>query len=203
MTKQEEISRSAARSARDPKTRRIILALAVATLLSFIGTIVAVIFALDQASDQAEAGQSLAVQVQQACEADGPLDPPLSDICERANEVVEGAPGPSGPPGPPGLQGPPGPQGPPGFNGLDGRNGQDGANGRNGATGAPGAAGQDGAPGEPGPPGPTGPQGPPGPPGQPGADGQSCPNTTTVYSDDDQNPGTEAVPVRVCVPTDG
>lgn len=168
MTKQEEISRSAARSARDPKTRRIILALAIATLLSFIATTVAVIFALDQASDRAEAGQSLAIQVQQACEADGPLDPPLSDICERANDVAEGTPGPSGPPGPPGVQGPPGPMGPPGFNGLDGRNG---TNGRNGAQGAPGAAG---VPGEQGPVGPQGPPGPQGPQGSATAGTYDC-----------------------------
>ena len=173
--------------------RRLVIGLSVITLLAVIVAATFGWVALRAAQDQARSGVSLADQVSTACAADKIPEPPLRDLCDRAEKVADGEVQPiAGPVGPRGPQGPPGIQGPQGFTGLDGadgRDGQEGQDGNRGPTGTAGADGSDGEPGEAGPQGavgaagepgadgargPAGPAGPQGPRGEPGAGASSC-----------------------------
>jgi hypothetical protein len=120
---------------------------------------------------------SLAQQVQHACESQGSLDLDGRNLCEQADDVVEGAPvaGPAGPPGPQGergFTGATGPQGRTGPPGETGPRGPLGPRGETGAVGSVGAAGETGATGPQGEPGPQGDQGTAGAPGTTGAKGE-------------------------------
>lgn len=116
---------------------------------------------------------SLAEQVQERCESGGSLDVGDRDLCQQADDVVEGTPvagpmGPGGPqgvpgiqgvrgePGPAGVQGPQGRTGPPGETGPPGADGEPGTDGANGEPGADGADGTDGVDGQDGAPGVNG-----------------------------------------------
>lgn len=143
---------------------------------------------LQQRTETAETSVvSLAEQVQDRCETEGSLLVGDRDLCQQADDVVEGTPvaGPMGPegaqgvpgiqgvrgePGPAGVQGPQGRTGPPGETGPPGPVGAAGDDGENGAAGPAGADGAVGPPGPQGEPGPQGAQGPIGPPGPAGAD---------------------------------
>jgi hypothetical protein len=122
---------------------------------------------------RAESGVSLAEQVQHACESQGSLDLDGRNLCEQADDVVEGSPvaGPAGPPGPQGERGFTGATGPQGRTGPPGETGPRGPLGPRGETGAVGAEGSVGATGETGSTGATGPQGEPGPQGDQGTAG--------------------------------
>lgn len=189
MTETERANRIAA-----PRRRRWLqnVALAVALVLGLTGVLLGW-HELDQRAETAETSAvSLAEQVQQACESQGSLDLDGRNLCEQADDVVEGSPvaGPAGPQGPPG---PTGPAGATGRQGVSGEQGPAGADGRDGADGAPGpigAAGTDGADGavgETGPEGPqgaTGPQGPTGPSGPQGSDGRGIADIQCLSSGD-------------------
>lgn len=125
------------------------------------------------ATKRADVAEGFAEEIVAACEGDTPDGRLLrkSGYCPRAEDVVEGAPGPQGIPGIPGIpgdtgdtgpQGPPGVRGPAGPRGPVGLAGADGIDGKDGAAGAPGAPGEQGPVGPPGPAGPTGPPGPSG-----------------------------------------
>lgn len=162
----DELIAGAAQRGKDPFSRKLLLVLATATSLAVIATLLGGYLLWKEKQHQAEAGMSLAVQVQRACE-DPATAVHLGSICTKAEHVEQAiAAGP---------QGPPGDRGPAGADGVDGRDGRDGINGRDGApgkNGRNGLNGQDGHDGAPGPVGPQGLEGPQGPPGKDGADGQ-------------------------------
>ena len=112
MNRHDEIKQEAAESARDPRTRKIMLALAVLAAVAATSTGAAVYLGWQDARDEAQAGQSLATQVRLACDDDDipTTDQALRDICDKAVQVEEQA----GPAGPAGHRGPRGPAGPPG-----------------------------------------------------------------------------------------
>jgi hypothetical protein len=177
-TRGEAIINQAAQDGKDHGSRRIMLLLAVLTVLGFFTAIVAGWIAWGQKQNQVDAGRDLATQVQKAC-ASGALEADeFERLCKKADQVQEVAKeGPQGPPGISGLQGPPGPPGPMGPQGPQGLMGMMGLPGANGATGGPGPTGLQGPPGpagEPGPVGPEGPQGEPGPRGEKGDPGESA-----------------------------
>lgn len=148
---------------------RIALAFAVVGLLGWIG------FSLYESNLRAATSQAntqtLAQDIQAACQTSGTLLIDDRDLCAKADRVQENPtqaiPGPKGDPGSPGrdgvdgADGSPGPAGPPGVDGTD--------------SSVPGPEGPAGTNGEPGldssVPGPTGPPGPPGPAGADGAAG--------------------------------
>lgn len=135
---------------------------------------------LDQRAESAETSAvSLAQQVQDACATQGSLDLQGRDLCQQADDVVQGSP-PAGPAGAQGVQGergftgaqgiqgrtgPPGEVGPDGPIGPRGEQGAQGVAGMDGERGMPGADGNDGVPGPMGPPGPAGTNGKDGPRG--------------------------------------
>ena len=80
----------------------------------------------DHYQNQAQAGQTLAQQIQNACELGGPTARQLGSACTSADKVVNGTPGTAGTSGTPG---------PPGATGLRGTPGRPG---KTGATGSPG-----------------------------------------------------------------
>jgi hypothetical protein len=178
MTRREEIKQHAAASARDPRSRRLILLLGILTAIGFLTSVVFGWLAYDDANDEAEAGQDLAGQVRIACEDEAIDTDDLQQLCENAVQVERGEPGPIGPQGtegPPGLTGPEGPAGPAGPVGPPGPRGPSGPKGDTGNQGTEGDAGAAGAEGEPGATGPEGPAGPPGPPGPQGNQGPAGP----------------------------
>jgi len=138
--------------------------------------------ASNRAQDAESSAVSLAQQVQAACESEGSLDINGQDLCDRADEVVEGSAGAAGPIGPegpqgiPGIQGVRGPPGPTGLRGVPGADGENGRDGEDGSTGPPGAPGADGADGEPGPAGQNGADGEDGTDGENGAAGPEGPS---------------------------
>lgn len=148
------------------------------------------------AENRAERGETLAVQVSQACglsSSEAARELARLGACGQAEVVVRSIPGPTGerggigPAGAPGLPGlvgpagPPGPRGPQGEPGPPGIAGPVGPPGQGGADGTPGA---DGSPGEPGAVGPQGPAGPPGPTCEPGED-----RMLVTYADGSQGTG--------------
>lgn len=176
----EELKAISAERAKDPKTRRILIALAVlwlVTLAALVG------FAFKSYFDEKQDKLTLAQELAAACES-GSFGPGFTSddegrLCESAqkaikDEPVPGATGPQGPPGPPGatgLQGPRGFPGTTGLPGLDGQNGSNGTNGADGTNGLNGADGSDGANGADGIPGDDGQNGSDGSNGNDGADG--------------------------------
>lgn len=137
-----------------------------------------------RATQAEQSAVSLAEQVQHACESQGSLDLDGRNLCEQADDVVEGAPPPSGPAGAQGIQGfqglqgvpgPPGVQGPQGRTGPPGEVGPPGPAGPDGEPGGQGPAGSNGTDGEPGPAGPAGETGPQGPSGDVGPQGPAGP----------------------------
>lgn len=159
----DELVHQAAQRGKDRLSRRILLVLGIATTLAIIATVIGGYLLWQEKQRQAEAGMSLAVQVQRACE-DETTAVHLGSICTKAERVE--ATITAGPQGPPGDRGPAGVDGVDGRDGINGRDGAPGKNGRNGLNG------QDGKDGAQGPAGPQGPEGPQGPPGKDGADGQ-------------------------------
>lgn len=151
------------------KTRKWIVALAVAALAITAGTAVA-----SRTDDgilaNAMTGVNHAVGKNGALKANsvGHLQIKNHTIsCEKlawylVNQLCHGLPGYTGPAGPPGSTGAPG---------TNGTNGVDGAAGAAGAQGEPGPMGAPGDKGDKGPKGYTGDQGPPGLPGAQGPAG--------------------------------
>lgn len=185
----KQIAVEAASRGRDPKTRKILLALSIFAVASACLTGWALYHAYDKERDAANAGLGLAAQVEAACNDDVPDRPAVQELCDRAKDVVENASGPAvGPQGPkgddgrdavdgidgvdglPGKQGPQGPRGPQGPAGQAGRGGSDGRNGENGTDGET-VVGPQGPVGPVGPQGPAGPKGDTGDKGEDGADG--------------------------------
>lgn len=189
MVDKETLKTRAARGARDPYTRRLLIGLCILAVLSFLLAVVAGSLAWKNAHDDAVAGRDLAQQVLDACQDNQKDTADVQALCEKAVKVDQGTAGPTGahgeqgpigltgPQGPIGPQGPVGPEGPRGFTGVEGstgKTGADGATGDPGAAGPPGEAGSTGPQGPAGPPGPAGPQGetgPQGPQGERGPDG--------------------------------
>lgn len=218
-------SERAEQISRGPRRRWIQnIALAAALVLGVAGVLLGW-HELDQRATTAETSAvSLAEQVQAACDSQGSLDLDGRDLCEQADDVVQGTPvtGPAGPQGPPGPPGPTGAtgatgrqgeRGPAGARGADGRDGSDGATGATGAAGSDGVDGVDGADGATGETGPTGPQGavgpagPPGPAGPTGATGRGvakveCLSTGDwVFTFTDGQASTVPGPCRAVAPT--
>jgi len=171
------------RIAGDTRRRWLQSVALVAALVLGLTALLLVWHDLQMRADTAETSAvSLAEQVQQACESQGSLDLDGRNLCQQADDVVEGAPvagpvGPQGPQGergftgaagPQGRTGPPGEVGPPGPLGPRGPAGADGTPGLNGADGAPGLPGSDGVDGAPGADGTDGKDGADGEPGQDG-----------------------------------
>ncbi len=125
------------------------------------GEVVAAEQDASQATDRAEKGEGFAAEIVAACEGESAQSKSLrrSGYCPKAEDVVEGAPGPPGDQGIPGVPGSPGAAG---ERGPIGPRGSTGPRGPAGQTGAAGEVGAAGIPGEPGPPGERGPQGEPG-----------------------------------------
>jgi hypothetical protein len=161
--------------ARGPRKRFVQnLVLVVALVLSLLALGIVWHEAQVRAEEAETSAVSLAQQVQQACESQGSLDLDGRNLCEQADDVVEGSPvaGPAGPPGPQGERGFTGATGPQGRTGPPGETGPRGPLGPRGETGAVGSVG---ATGETGPTGATGPQGEIGPAGTPGSTGPAGP----------------------------
>lgn len=173
-----EIKRQAVASSRDHTTRKIIWVLLVLMGLSFLTVIAAGYSAWRTATNDAQAGQTLAAQVKAACGSRPIVDSELEAICLQADLVQDGVAGPAGPPGP---EGPQGPQGFDGFDGSPGPQGSPGPTGPAGPEGEDGAPGPQGADGGPGPTGPAGPQGSPGPQGERGPEGAPGPTGPAGY----------------------
>lgn len=162
--------------ARGPRKRFVQnLVLVVALVLSLLALGIVWHEAQVRAEEAETSAVSLAQQVQRACESQGSLDLDGRNLCEQADDVVEGSPvaGPAGPPGPQGDRGFTGATGPQGRTGPPGETGPRGPLGPRGETGAVGSVG---ATGETGPTGAIGPQGEPGPQGDQGTAG--APGTT-------------------------
>lgn len=169
----------AERITRGPRRRFVgNIALAAALALGLAGVVLGW-HELGQRAETAESSAvSLAEQVQERCESGGSLDVGDRDLCEQADDVVEGGPpppGPAGAQGPQGERGFTGAQGPQGRTGPPGETGPRGPLGPDGEPGARGPEGIAGAPGLPGADGPMGPQGPTGPQGPDGAPGATGP----------------------------
>ncbi len=92
-------------------------------------------------------------------------------VCQQADSLCRGEPGPPGPVGPQGPQGAIGPQGSVGPQGLTGPQGNVGPRGETGPVGPQGLTGPRGDTGATGPQGPVGPRGDQGPPGATGPAG--------------------------------
>jgi hypothetical protein len=175
-----DLSRSAVRQSKDPKTRRILYIVAVLWIL----TLFAFAFVTWRAYfNEKEKSQTLAEQIAAACDS-GTFGPGLSQddedkLCSNAQKVIDNSGvsqiGPQGPQGPPGPEGPPGKNGTNGTNGLNGKPGTNGRNGTDGTDGVDGSNGTDGVDGSEGPPGPPGPPGKDGTNGTDGADGPPGP----------------------------
>jgi hypothetical protein len=181
----ESIIVDAVRRSVEHRYRRIVIALAAATLILAGISVGSMYYAYTKESKKADQGVSLAQDLKSLCD-----DPTVElsvdgeAVCEKADDVTqgdasagprgaEGPVGPAGDAGPRGIQGPEGPQGkrgPRGFTGIDGPVGQKGPKGDPGES-VVGPQGQKGEPGEQGPAGPAGPQGPKGDPGDKGEQG--------------------------------
>jgi hypothetical protein len=172
---EKQMTRRAMRDARDPKTRRMLWASGVVTLLAVVAAFVAGWSLLVSSQKSANEGVTLAQQVQAACDR-GEID---AAICQQADDTEKAAE--DAPVGIPGAQGEPGPQGiqgEPGVDGMDGSPGPRGPRGERGEDGSdslvPGPAGASGAPGADSTvAGPQGEKGEPGPAGTDGADGKN------------------------------
>lgn len=139
----------------DQRVKRWVLVLAVIAALLAISTVLALAWGWNQSQRAVEAGQDLAVVVDQACE-DEDVRESLGEACPRAAQVKKNDPDPIPLPGIEGPEGPPGPPGPPGASvtGPRGPSGQSivgprGPTGQNGDTvvGPPGPVGEDGTDG--------------------------------------------------------
>jgi len=192
MTSGDEIVREATLDGKDHRSRKIIIVLSILALVGFVTAGVAGYIAWGDKQEQVNAGKSLAVQVQQACQDQTVNTEDVRQLCEKAKQVEKiTEEGPQGPPGLPGVSGQPGLPGDDGEDGSPGPRGPAGAKGDTGEPGAagsagePGQSGSNGAPGETGPQGPqgergapgeTGPQGPQGPAGERGPEGPAGPS---------------------------
>lgn len=201
----DELKAETAEKGKDPKTRRILVAL-IALWLFTLAALFGVLF--NSYFNEKEEKLTLAQELAVACASDtlgAGFDPEdETRLCENAQKVIddEGMPGDTGPPGPQGatgLQGPRGfqgstgpvgptgprglrgfigpigPVGEPGSDGVDGVDGEDGLNGQNGSEGASGEDGTNGANGENGDDGTNGQDGQDGLPGEPGPEGPQGP----------------------------
>lgn len=131
---------------------------------------------LEQRANSAETSAvTLAEQVQDRCETEGSLLVGDRDLCQHADDVVDGAPPEVGPAGAQGPQGERGFTGAPGPQGRTGPPGETGPRGPLGPDGEPGARGPEGIAGAPGLPGTDGAPGPAGPQGEPGMQGETGP----------------------------
>jgi hypothetical protein len=196
--------------AREPRRRFAWNVALVLGVLMFLTVLLVVWHDLQIRAETAETSAvSLAEQVQTACESNGELRIDGRDLCEQADDVVDGVPvaGPAGPPGPQGERGErgfTGLRGMPGEDGRDGRDGQDstgvGPQGEIGPQGIPGSSatagqiaaavanycatgacdGPAGAQGEPGAQGVHGEQGPRGVPGTVTPGTYACPDGEAV-----------------------
>lgn len=172
MSRTQEIKDEAAAEGRDPRTRRLIWILSLATALAIATTIVAVANGWQSDRDDARAGQDLASEVELACSS-GQIDPELRErICPKAVDIVKGEPGAQGPQGEQGIPGESGVQGIQGPQGVPGETGPQGEQGDRGLTGPPGPIGETGEPGSPGASGRPGEDGSDGAPGAKGDQGQ-------------------------------
>jgi hypothetical protein len=174
----------AEQNTRGPRRRFAQNIIGIAALVLALASFVVVWHVQQQRAENAEISElSLAQQVQAACDSQGSLDLDGRDLCEQADDVIEGTPvtGPAGAQGIPGPQGergftgatgPQGRTGPPGEIGPRGPLGPRGETGADGAVGATGEAGATGATGPQGEPGPQGDQGTAGAPGPTGAKGE-------------------------------
>lgn len=111
---QEQIVEEAVRNSKRPRGRRLVLGLAVLSILLLITTgFLAWKLLYKPTLNQAQAGTDLAAQIQQACENPKQDTATLHNLCEDADNVVEDAPntvqGPPGEQGDPGTPGEPGP----------------------------------------------------------------------------------------------
>lgn len=182
-----------------PRSRTLVITIAVIGVLFLVGSVLYAQFGRDTAQTQtavaegqrdATAAQALqaADPVLELCHEQSAVGAALRanprDPCGLAQQVkTDPVVGPAGPQGSPGLagaigpagpMGPTGPVGPQGPAGPAGPQGEAGAAGTDGADGGDGANGSDGATG---PPGPTGPQGPA------GRDGSPAESSTFIYED--------------------
>lgn len=145
-------SERAEQNVRGPRRRwRVNLAMVAALVLAMAALFV-VLHDQQRRTENAEAEKvSLAQEVQAACEAQGSLDLDGRDLCQQADDVVDGAPA-TGPAGTDGVDGRDGVDGSDGTDGLDGKDGRDGKDGKSGLPGQDGADGTDGTDGANGAP---------------------------------------------------
>ncbi len=189
---QSGIVHDAIEDSRDQNSRRLILVFAAVAIISFLIAGFALWQVLAAQKKQINAGENLAIQVQEACDSNDLDTDVLQNLCSQAEDVQEQIEaGPQGIPGAPGLQGAVGPQGPIGQQGIMGPRGPEGDKGDRGAKGKSiigpkGKPGQDGLDGLPGPQGPPGVQGEPGPKGEVGPPGPEGYPESFTYED----PGT-------------
>lgn len=188
-----------------PRSRTLVIAVAVIGVLFLVGSVLYAQFGRDTAQTQTAVAEGQRDAT--AAQAEKAADPVLElcreqsavgaalranprDPCGLAQQVktdpIAGPAGPQGdtgsagaigPAGPMGPTGPAGPQGPAGPAGPAGPQGDTGPSGTDGADGSDGTNGTNGTDGATGPPGPTGPQGPA------GRDGSPAESSTFTYPD--------------------
>lgn len=185
-----------------PRSRTLMIAVAVVGVLFLVGSVLYFQFSRDTAQTQtavaegqrdatADRAEKAADPVLELCREQSAVGAALranpGNPCGLAQQVktdpIAGPAGPRGdtgstgaigPAGPMGPMGPAGPQGPAGPAGPQGDAGPAGSDGADGSDGTNGTNGSDGATG---PPGPTGPQGPA------GRDGSPAESSTFTYPD--------------------
>jgi hypothetical protein len=169
-----EMKAASAQRAKDPRSRGLIVILAVLAILLASLSFAVIASGYFREKDKA---LTLAQQIKTACESGefGPgLDTERIDkLCGNAQKVIENqtpdaVPGPRGPRG---FQGPVGPPGRDGADGEPGRNGRPGQAGTPGSSGVDGQNGVDGPKGDKGDKGEKGDKGDKGEKGDPGSDG--------------------------------
>lgn len=150
----------------DRRVKRWVLILSIVAALFAISTVIALAWGWNKSQESVQAGQRLAVVVDEACD-DPDVAEDLGSACPQAAEVKKDDPNPLPIPG---IQGPEGPPGPPGRDGfsITGPRGPIGPAGES-IIGPRGPAGDTGKPGQ----SVTGPEGPPGADGNDGTNGTS------------------------------
>lgn len=189
------------RAAREPAPRSLRARVVTWLIVSFgvIGLIVGAVgftVGYQQTKETADAGLSLAQQIDALCASSEPENVASQRLCDDAQDVIQGDPGPVGGQGPIGPQGPEGAQGPQGSTGGQGPGGGQGPIGPQGPQGPKGDQGNEGigTPGTPGTSGNDGQVGGQGPKGEQGDKGDKGEPGEKGNPGDKGEPGESAYP---------
>lgn len=185
-----------------PRSRTLVITVAVIGVLFLVGSFLYVQFGRDTAQTQtavaegqrdatADRAEKAADPVLELCREQSAVGAALranpGNPCGLAQQVktdpIAGPAGPQGLTGSAGAIGPAGPMGPMGPAGPQGPAGPAGPQGETGPAGSDGADGGDGTDGTNGSDGATGPAGPAGPQGPAGRDGSPAESSTFTYPD--------------------